>query len=296
MKLTVDDGSGTTKAYSLDFNAASGMGRQPGTEEPQPEEGVEQVPARSDGKCVIQDGDLTITAERPLFSPDSIAITVDDGTGSPTTYTLDFPEETEEAPTAEEPQTDQAAAAQVQPATGQAAPEAEPVAAPSAAETATPAGTAEPRGAAEPAAAQAETPQPATAPGADATPNPEASAAVTADTPKAEATPPGHTTSPQSWLGDQKGSLSGVLESNDEVGEAGLASVPDAPAPESAEATGMAGAGLPMMGGPNGATSDGPGRAGSGWSVHGDLFDSAEPVYSMHGVLGDDDLEPRETQ
>jgi hypothetical protein len=51
----------------------------------------------------------------------------------------------------------------------------------------------------------------------------------------------------------------------------------------------MAGAGIPMMGGgPSGGGADG-GRAGSGWSVHGDLFDSAEPVYSMHGVLGDDD-------
>jgi hypothetical protein len=44
-----------------------------------------------------------------------------------------------------------------------------------------------------------------------------------------------------------------------------------------------------MMGTPGGPGSDSGGRAGSGWSVHGDLFDSGEPVYSMHGVLGDDD-------
>ncbi len=286
VKLTVDDGSGTTKSYPLDFNAASGMGPQPGTEgqQPEPEEGVEQVPARSDGKCVIQDGDLTITAERPLFSPDSIAITVDDGTGSPTTYTLDFPEEAE-APTAEEPQAEQPAgarptasaggSAQAQPATEQPA---EPdTSAPAA--TATPAAAADAtagREAAEPVAARAETQEPAGTPGA--------------------ADQPGHTTSLQSWMEDQKGSLSGVLESNDEVGEAGLASVPDALTPEQADATGMAGAGLPIMGGPNGATGDGPGRAGSGWSVHGDLFDSGEPVYSMHGVLGDDDLESQEAQ
>ncbi|MDQ3786614.1 MAG: WXG100 family type VII secretion target [Actinomycetota bacterium] len=282
VKLTVDDGSGTTKSYSLDFNAASGMGPQPGTEgqQPEPEEGVEQVPARSDGKCVIQEGDLTITAERPLFSPDSIAITVDDGTGSPTTYTLDFPEDAE-APTAEEPQAEQPAgagptasavgSAQAQPATEQTA---EPDT-PAPAETATPAAGADAttgRETAEPAG----TPEPAATPGA--------------------ADQPGHTTSPQSWMEDQKGSLSGVLESNDEVGEAGLASVSDAPTPEAAEATGMAGAGLPMVAGPNGATGDGPGRAGSGWSVHGDLFDSGEPVYSMHGVLGDDDLESQEAQ
>jgi uncharacterized protein YukE len=158
--LTVDDGSGAPKTYSLDFNAASGMGPQPGTEgdQPEPEEGVEQVPARSDGKCVIQDGDLTVTAERPLFSPDSIAITVDDGTGTPTTYTLDFPEDAE-TPSREDPQASDVAAArpgagQAQPLTGQAAPEdAGAGALPGAAQ----------RGAAEPVAAQVGPPEPPSA-------------------------------------------------------------------------------------------------------------------------------------
>jgi hypothetical protein len=44
------------------------------------------------------------------------------------------------------------------------------------------------------------------------------------------------------------------------------------------------------MGTPGTSTSTtDTGRAGSGWSVHGDLFDTTEPVYSMHGVLGDED-------
>jgi hypothetical protein len=47
---------------------------------------------------------------------------------------------------------------------------------------------------------------------------------------------------------------------------------------------------MPIMGTPGSTTATTEtGRAGSGWSVHGDLFDAAEPVYSMHGVLGDED-------
>lgn len=341
VKLTVDDGSGTTKSYSLDFDAASGMGLQPGTEDQQPEEGVEQVPARSDGKCVIQDGDVTITAERPLFSPDSISVTVDDGTGSPTSYTLDFPEEPDATGTAEDtqPGTPGGASGAADTATrapaagppaenaaaGQGTPEPDPAGAPDqagqggGADSAVDAGAADPAaqaGAPEPAgqrgasgqaphvgapdqAGQAGTPEPAVDAGAADPPAQAGASEPVAQRGASEpgaANPPaaGQTTSPQAWTSEQSGSLSGVLES-DNVGEAGLASVPDAPAPESSDAMGMAGAGLPMTGGPNGAGGE-PGRVGSGWSVHGDLFDSGEPVYSMHGVLGDDDLESREVQ
>ena len=278
VKVTVDDGSGTPKSYSLDFDAASGMGARPGTEGQQaaPEEGVEQVPARSDGKCVIQDGDVTITAERPLFSPDSIAITVDDGTGSPKSYTLDFPEEPE---------------AGAQQTTNGAAPGA---ATPVAEQPGTPAGQA-PAAAQEPAQpATSATPGPATEPTAAPTAEPVAPAEPVASAAEPVAT--GQETHAQAWTNDQGGSLSGVLEADQPAGEAGLASVPDEPAKESSDATGMAGAGLPMMGGATGSGGGEPGRAGSGWSVHGDLFDSGEPVYSMHGVLGDDDLETREAQ
>lgn len=192
--VTVTDAAGATKSYELDFDAASGL---PSASSAAPS-GAEQIPARTNGKCVIEDGPLTITAERPLFSPDSIKLVVDDGSGKPATYTLDF----------EEPQS-------------AAAPE----------------------------------------------------SAVEASTP----------TSPQSVRHESQ-AVSGVPVP-DRSGEAGLAKAPDAAEPELA---GMAGAGLPITGGPASSGSE-SGRAGSGWSVHGDLFDNAEPVYSMHGVLGDDD-------
>jgi uncharacterized protein YukE len=195
VKVTVEDGTGATKSYSLDFNAASsGMPSDP-------EAG--HIPARTDGKCVIEDGALTITAERPLFSPDSIKLVVDDGAGSPRTYTLDFEEQ--QSPPGQE--TDEPA----------------------------------------PSAASLTSPQAA-------------------------------------WHGDQRGSVSGVLIP-DHSGEAELAKAPDDDQPE---VGGMAGAGLPMMAAP---AAGGTVRAGSGWSVHGDLFDNGGPVYSMHGVLGDDDAQ-----
>ncbi|MBB4912038.1 hypothetical protein [Actinophytocola algeriensis] len=285
VKVTVDDGSGTPKSYALDFDAASGMGPKPGTEgqQAEPEEGVEQVPARSDGKCVIKDGDVTITAERPLFSPDSISITVDDGTGAPKSYTLDFPEEPDTS--AADAQPDQAAARQATNGAvpGAVSPSQDATAAPVPDTRHTEPGTREPA-AREPAAQPAATQEPAQ-PATSATAGPAAQPAAT-----------GQETHAQAWTSDQGGSLSGVLEADQPEGEAGLASVPDDAATESSEATGMAGAGLPMMGGATGSGGGEPGRAGSGWSVHGDLFDSGEPVYSMHGVLGDDDLETREAQ
>lgn len=199
--VTVTDAAGVAKRYELDFDAASGLPSTPSAEP----SAAEQIPARTDGKCVIQDGPLTITAERPLFSPNSIKLVIDDGSGNPATYTLDFEEQPPPA---------------------------------------------------------VEQPVPAPAPA------------------------PTQLTSPQAtWHGDQSGSVSGVLVPDHSDGEAGLAKAPDDAQPELA---GMAGAGLPITGG---TASSGPegGRAGSGWSVHGDLFDNAEPVYSMHGVLGDDD-------
>jgi hypothetical protein len=48
------------------------------------------LPAGADGTCVIHDGPLTITAARPVGLPDTITLTVDDGTGKPSSYTLDY--------------------------------------------------------------------------------------------------------------------------------------------------------------------------------------------------------------
>jgi uncharacterized protein YukE len=250
VRVTVEDGAGQTKSYELDFDAASGLTPRPpadGAVGPQDADAPQQVPARTDGKCVIEDGLLTIMAERPLFSPDTITLTVADGTGAPTTYTLDFEDQAtgggdqqEPAPSATATTTEDVAGASSDAATN------------------------------EPAAAS---------PGPAATSDPVTQAG-------------GHPTSPQAWQSDQAGSVSGVLVPEQQDGEAGLASAPDAAQPkqdDETDSSGMAGAGLPMMGTPGGPGSDSGGRAGSGWSVHGDLFDSGEPVYSMHGVLGDDD-------
>jgi hypothetical protein len=124
VKVSVDDGSGTPKTYDLDFAAASaladgstGMGTDgrpvavgpdgqpvasfgpdgqpvaavgPDGRPMSPDAAAEHVQAGADGKAVIHDGPLTITAERPAGSPDSVVVTLDDGSGKPTTYTMDF--------------------------------------------------------------------------------------------------------------------------------------------------------------------------------------------------------------
>ncbi|HYQ69208.1 hypothetical protein, partial [Actinophytocola sp.] len=109
VKVTVDDGSGHPKTYTMDFGApdattpgASGQPGQagqpgvPGTLGTQSGDGVpgldQPIEPGPDGKCTITDGDLTITAERPEGQPDTVVVTVDDGTGNPTTYNLDYSE------------------------------------------------------------------------------------------------------------------------------------------------------------------------------------------------------------
>lgn len=119
VKVTVDDGTGKPKTYEMDFGAGGtggaaaqpGMVAQPGMPG-QPGAGAgptafgpdgrpmvggaqdlaQQVMAGPDGKAVIADGDLTITAEMAPGSSDTILVTVDGGEGEPTTYTLDFDE------------------------------------------------------------------------------------------------------------------------------------------------------------------------------------------------------------
>ncbi len=278
VKVTVENADGTTKSYDLDFDAASGL-LPFGAETPEPAVGpdgqplaepagadnVQQVPARTDGKCVIEDGPLTITAERPLFAPDSIRLVVDDGTGEPSSYLVDF--EGQPEPPAE------AAAAPV-------APSGQPVAATEEAlpsgTTAAPAGEVdeEPVDTPEPAAATDE-PAAAVAEEPEATPEPEPAPTSTE-----------HVTSPQAVAGDDigsRGAMSGQLSGD--IGDAQLSSAEDA---SSTPAAGMA-PGMPMLGNAGDGPAESVSRAGAGWSVHGDLFDSGEPVYSMHGVLGDDD-------
>ncbi|MPZ86070.1 MAG: hypothetical protein GEV28_39155 [Actinophytocola sp.] len=490
VKVTVDYGSGKAKTYDLDFDAASGLSPMPAEGRPAADPGAEHVPAGTNGKCVIENGDLKITAERSLFDQGTITVTVENGTDKPTTYTLDFTDdppagapapspptpaasaaptqseppaaadalpddvpagrtpassaaaaEPADDPTADEPPTDespeaapavdeqtdeQSAAAPVsepteadqvadgsapglptddesavdepseppageptepvepEPATADASPGEPPADAdeysgdPTAGDspaTEPPAGeqpAGEPPAATDPPAAEpadstvadesaADPPAdgsgagapaadeygepPAGAPddaehvadgsaavgaveptadgsGAGESPTGEAAgepaeAQPAADEPPAEPVEAGsaaevpaetpdtaepatsaapepasgeveggsQATSAQAWAGDQSGSVSGVLVPDQPTGEAGLATAGDG------DPAASAGAGMPMMAGAGAGDNAESGRAGTGWSVHGDLFDNGDPVYSMHGVLGEDDLD-----
>ncbi|HVK24774.1 MAG TPA: hypothetical protein VM677_25725, partial [Actinokineospora sp.] len=110
VKVTVDDGTGKPKTYTMDFGAAgvpgqAGLPGAPGMAEPgvgdqgfgpdgQPVPGGadgQLIEPGPDGKCVVSDPPMTITAERP-GGGDVVLVTVDDGTGEPTSYTLDYSE------------------------------------------------------------------------------------------------------------------------------------------------------------------------------------------------------------
>ncbi|MDQ7805122.1 hypothetical protein Q5425_15355 [Amycolatopsis sp. A133] len=108
--ISVDDGQGHKKDYHLDWGdddkaeagkdgagkdgaagdkAAFGpQGSQQAVKEGQPAADGSYKPG-PDGKIHIQDGNLKITAERPEGPDGPTIVTVDDGKGEPTTYTLD---------------------------------------------------------------------------------------------------------------------------------------------------------------------------------------------------------------
>lgn len=259
VKVTVEGGDGQAKGYDLDFDAASG---QPRDDAARPEPGAEHVPAGTNGQCVIKDGPLTITAERPLFDPGTIKLEVDDGVNEPTVYTLDFEETSGDA---DQPATDK--------------PEDRAPDAPGAKAHAEPATTS------PPATADASNgPAADVAPSGQPVPD-EAPGSQPADGEQEQVT------TPQAVRPDQPAALSGLLVPDQSTGEAELASASDDQAGDQAGSGTGTGA-MPMMAGAGAGTSDG-GRAGTGWSVHGDLFDNHDPVYSMHGVLGEDDLEGR---
>ncbi|MEV7091645.1 WXG100 family type VII secretion target [Amycolatopsis sp. NPDC051045] len=105
--ISVDDGQGHKKDYHLDWGAddkaeakgADGkdgadkaafgpQGSQQAVKDGQPSADGSYKPG-ADGKIHIQDGNLKITAERPEGPDGPTIVTVDDGKGEPTTYTLD---------------------------------------------------------------------------------------------------------------------------------------------------------------------------------------------------------------
>ncbi|MEV6628290.1 hypothetical protein AB0M71_45945, partial [Amycolatopsis sp. NPDC051114] len=79
MDIKVGDGSDDAKDFKLDWSkdADGPQGTGDDTYCPGP-----------DGKIHIEDGDLKITAERPDGPDGPTVVTVDDGSGTPTTYTL----------------------------------------------------------------------------------------------------------------------------------------------------------------------------------------------------------------
>lgn len=270
VKVTVEEADGKPKSYDLDFDAASGMEPRPGAEgDKAADPGTERVPAGTNGQCVIKDGPLTITAERPLFDPGTIKLEVDDGVSDPTVYTLGFDETPGDA--------DQPADAQADPAKDGAQAD----------------------GKHDPAhdAAQPDRHDPANADGyaadtKDGGPAEEAQADAESAADNGRPGEKEQLTTPQAVLpGDDPGSQPGPIVPDQSTGEAGLASAGEG---EPADSAGNSGAGaMPMMAGAGAGGGVDAGRAGTGWSVHGDLFDNHDPVYSMHGVLGEDDLESR---
>ncbi|RZQ62169.1 WXG100 family type VII secretion target [Amycolatopsis suaedae] len=76
MEIKVGDGSGPDKEFKLDWTDDGKPGEE-GVHRPGP-----------DGKIHIEDGDLKITAERPDGPDGPTVVTVDDGSGKPTSYTL----------------------------------------------------------------------------------------------------------------------------------------------------------------------------------------------------------------
>ncbi|WP_410656565.1 hypothetical protein [Amycolatopsis sp. lyj-112] len=103
MEISVQDGAGQAKDYDLDFGdgkAVPGTGEAAGglvhrdTAERLDQQAASRPTAGQtyqpgpDGKIHIEDGGLKITAERPGGPEGPTLVTVDDGSGQPTKYTL----------------------------------------------------------------------------------------------------------------------------------------------------------------------------------------------------------------
>ncbi|MFK0243670.1 hypothetical protein ACIQUM_03160 [Amycolatopsis azurea] len=306
MGISVDDGTGQTKDYKLDFGdsrplpddtpnrgpggdaTASGAIHRDSAQLPDAPRADDQAfKPGPDGKIHIEDGGLKITAERPDGPDGPTRVTVDDGSGKPATYTLG-----EESPTAK-----------TAAGTGGGAPDGRP-------DAAVPGG----RHAAEPVASQPV--EAAAREHAQAAPEVTSSAPQTGDqsvrthevpaevpAAAAEQTTPAtasDSTSPQS-LGNPLGDDDGLGEASDPAGAgggaatsstSGLGSAPGGNGDQSAVAMG---GGMGMMGGGmmGGAGAGGSGgedqqRTSSGYRVDGGLFETATSSSRISGSLDDD--------
>ncbi|AIG80019.1 Hypothetical protein AJAP_36060 [Amycolatopsis japonica] len=285
MDISVQDGTGQVKDYDLDFGdgkATPGTGDSAGgpvhrdTAERMDQQAASRPTAPPgqvhqpgpDGKIHIEDGGLKITAERPSGPDGPTLVTVDDGSGHPSKYTLGE----------DEPAAGRHASPESTPQTAGRHAAAQPVeeAAPQQAEPAARQHDATSGGAGGGAPAQAE---PVAAGG-----DPES-------------------TSAQSLSDPFAGGDNGLGETSDPAGtggggaspttSSGLGSAPGGGAQDPAAASaGMMG-GMGMMGG--GAAGGGQGsgedqqRTSSGYRVDGGLFDTATTTGSrISGSLDDD--------
>ncbi len=102
MGISVDDGTGHPKDYKLDWGDPRPMpdatpdhgptgdaeDRDTAGQQDSAQSGEQSFKPGPDGKIHIEDGNLKITAERPDGPDRPTRVTVDDGSGKPTTYTL----------------------------------------------------------------------------------------------------------------------------------------------------------------------------------------------------------------
>lgn len=318
VKVTVTDGTGQPKTYTLDFGGPDAAGTpgtpgqpgqpgQPGT--PGAQNGDSGVPAPiepgPDGKAVITDGDLTITAERPEGQPDTVVVTVDDGTGNPTTYNLDY----SEAQTAGQPgQLPGGEGVTTLPAYGEMP---QGIAQPAGMEGVAPM-PAETPGIAQPAGLQGAGPMPADVPPGFGQPMPAHMQGVSIQPAHGElplqgqqfGDPQHHAYATSASAADPSGGSHapggaagsfGVPDHQpspyvDRVsGEPSLGSAPDNPPDQSGHQSqpGMAGGGMPMMGAPaaGGGSGDSE-RAATQWRTTGDLFDEPSDPQRFRGAFG----------
>ncbi len=310
MGISVDDGTGHPKDYKLDFGdprplpddtpnrGPDGPIHRETAARPDAEQAFKPGP---DGKIHIEDGGLEITAERPDGPEGPTRVTVDDGSGKSTTYTLG--EETPNARTAA--------------GTGGGAPADTRSDPPADARSDTPSETrpgtrsdAAPGGrhAADPGAAQpveavarehAAAAEPAPRGGERAHEVP-ATGAVEVPAASAEQTAPDtDSTSPQSL--SNPFADDGLGEGSDPAGAGGGAATPAAgglgSAPGGGDQSAAAmGGGMGMMGGGmmGGAGAGGGGggedqqRTSSGYRVDGGLFETATSSSRISGSLDDD--------
>jgi hypothetical protein len=283
VKVTIDDGSGKPKSYDMDFGdsptqargGATGLRQSDDTaEDPAKatgghpaEDDAEPAKAGADGKVVMHDGDLTITAERPDGMPDQLKVTVDDGSGHPTTYNIDYQDGSTDPAQPGTPDAKQPDGAAVPTAHDDVNGNGHGGAAPDA-------------GGATSAGPGAPTHQDM----AQSAHSGAGTAAVASDitTPQGNAVPPTADGPPgsASFAGDH-GPRSGADDPGvvhpAGPGDAQLATAPDGSAPNGGATQQGGMAGMPMMGGGmgggGGGGGDGQRGGGSNWRTTGNLFD-----------------------